>query len=79
MEAKLQKWGNSDGIRIPSIFLKSLDLKTNDKEELNFENNKIVISKPKNKITLKERFKKYNGENQAKNFTWDEPKGKELW
>ena len=31
MEARLQKWGNSDGIRIPSNFLKSLNLKTNDK------------------------------------------------
>ena len=71
MEAKLQRWGNSDGIRIPSIFLKSLNLKTNDKVELNFENNKIIISKPKKKITLEERFEKYKGENQAKNFTWD--------
>ncbi|MBR2708312.1 MAG: AbrB/MazE/SpoVT family DNA-binding domain-containing protein [Bacilli bacterium] len=79
MEAKLQRWGNSDGIRIPSIFLKSLNLKTNDKVELNFENNKIIISKPKKKITLEERFENYKGENQAKNFTWDEPRGKELW
>ena len=34
MEARLQKWGNSDGIRIPSSFLKTLNLKTNDKVEL---------------------------------------------
>ena len=27
MEAKLQKWGNSDGIRIPNSFLKLLNLK----------------------------------------------------
>lgn len=31
MEAKLQKWGNSEGIRIPSKILKSLHLKENDK------------------------------------------------
>ena len=30
MEARLQKWGNSDGIRIPSNFLKMMNLKTND-------------------------------------------------
>ena len=30
MESRLQKWGNSDGIRIPSSFLKALNLKTND-------------------------------------------------
>ena len=30
MEARLQKWGNSDGIRIPKSILKSLNIKTND-------------------------------------------------
>lgn len=80
MEARLQKWGNSDGIRIPSIILKSLNLKTNDKVELKCEDDKIIISKPKKeKISLEERFSKYNGENLAKDFTWDSPKGKEIW
>ena len=27
MEVRLQKWGNSDGIRIPSVILKTLNLK----------------------------------------------------
>lgn len=80
MEARLQKWGNSDGIRIPSNFLKSLNLKTNDKVDLNYEDDKIIISKiKKNKISLEERFAKYNGENLAKDFSWDNAKGKEIW
>ena len=64
MEAKLQKWGNSDGIRILCKFLKSLNLKTNDKVELVFENNKIIITKLKKyqlekekKITKIKKFK----------------------
>jgi len=80
MEAKLQKWGNSDGIRIPSNILKALNLKTNDKVDLNFQEDKIIISKPlKKKISLEERFLNYKGANLAKEFSWDEPKGKELW
>ncbi len=80
MEAKLQKWGNSDGIRIPSNILKALNLKTNDKVDLNFQEDKIIISKPlKKKISLEERFLNYKGTNLAKEFSWDEPKGKELW
>lgn len=47
MEVKLQKWGNPDGIRIPSNLLKLLNLKTNDKVDLNYEDDKIIISKPK--------------------------------
>ena len=44
MEAKLQKWGNSDGIRIPSSILKTLKLKTNDKLDLQCVDDKIIIS-----------------------------------
>lgn len=80
MEARLQKWGNSDGIRIPSSILKSLNLKTNDKVELIQENDKIIITKPiKEKISLEERFTNYKGENLAKEFTWDNDLGKEIW
>lgn len=80
MEARLQKWGNSNGIRIPSNILKSLNLKTNDMVELIQENDKIIISKvKKEKISLEERFAKYNGEDLTKDFVWDEAKGKEIW
>ena len=80
MEAKLQKWGNSDGIRIPNSFLKLLNLKTNDILDITYENDKIIITKPKKvNISLAERFEKYNGENLAKEFSWDEAKGKEIY
>ena len=63
MEVRLQKWGNSMGIRIPSSLLKSLDLNLNDKIDIKEEENKIIISKSKKQnISLKERFDKYNGE-----------------
>jgi len=80
MEARLQKWGNSDGIRIPSNILKSLNLKTNDKVDLKYENDKIIITKPKKvKISLEERFVEYKGKNLAKDFVWDDAAGKEIW
>ena len=80
MEAKLQKWGNSDGIRIPKNLLKSLGLKTNDIVTLEQIDDKIIVTKSKNKkISLEERFKNYNGKNFAKEFIWDEPRGKEIW
>ena len=80
MEARLQKWGNSVGIRIPSSILKSLNLSINDKINLVEEDNKIIITKSKkSKIDLKELFEKYNGENLAKEFEWDDPVGNEIW
>ena len=46
MEIRIQKWGNSDGIRIPSSILKSLNIKTNDIlniEEVNKKEEPVVF------------------------------------
>lgn len=80
MEARLQKWGNSWGIRIPSTILKSLNLKNDDIVDLICEDDKIIISKSNSrKVSLEKKFKEYNGENLSKEFVWDEPKGREIW
>lgn len=80
MEVRIQKWGNSDGIRIPSVILKALNLKTNDKVELVQAEDRIIISKSlNNKISLEDRFKNYKGDNLTKEFSWDDPKGREIW
>ena len=80
MEARLQKWGNSDGIRIPKVFLQSLNLKTNDKITIEQVDDKIIISKSNNeKISLKELFDEYQGKNMAKEFEWDDARGREIW
>lgn len=80
MEAKVQKWGNSVGIRIPSSILKSLNIKTNDILNIEQEEDKIVIRIPKKKkISLEERFNNYHGENLSKDFSWDVPMREEIW
>ena len=80
MEVKLQKWGNSWGIRIPNAFMKSIGLEGNNAVDLSCDENKIIITKSKKqKISLKELFDNYQGENLAKEFDWDEPKGREIW
>lgn len=44
------------------------------------EEDKIIISKIKNKpISLKDRIKNYDGDNLCKDFSWDDPRGKEVW
>ncbi len=80
MEIKLQKWGNSLGVRVPKSIVKSMNIKINDILDIKEEDSKIIISVPKKKkISLYEEFKKYNGKNLAKEFTWDESVGKEIW
>lgn len=80
MEARLQKWGNSDGIRIPSSMLKSLKIKTNDVLNIEQVDDKIIISVPKRKkISLRDMFNEYKGDNLSKDFSWDESVGREIW
>lgn len=80
MEIKIQKWGNSAGIRIPSVILKSLNIKMDDILNIEQEEGKIIITVPKRKkISLRDRFQQYHGKNLAKEFSWDENVGKEIW
>lgn len=85
MEARLQKWGNSDGIRIPSSFLKSLNLKTNDVVELKQKDDTIIISKSKKKhLTLEERIEMFeqlpsNEKGLVESYDWGEDLGKEIF
>lgn len=80
MDSKVQKWGNSCGVRIPSSFMKELGISVNDIISMKQEDNRIIIEKKKNNISLSERFKNYKGPNLAKEYNWDdEPRGKEIW
>ncbi|MCM1495737.1 MAG: AbrB/MazE/SpoVT family DNA-binding domain-containing protein [Bacteroides sp.] len=81
MQATIQKWGNSQGIRIPKAFLEALGMAENDLVELKRVEDNIVITKVKDEkeITLDDIFKDYDGENTVEEFDWGAPVGKEVW
>ncbi len=58
MYATIQRWGNSQGIRIPKVLLESLNIQENDRVELIQAQDTITIRKaeaPAHK-TLEERL-----------------------
>lgn len=85
MQATIQKWGNSQGIRIPKAFLEALGMAENDLVELSRVDDNLVIKKVKkeneriSELTLEEIFKDYEGDDTAKEFDWGAPVGKEVW
>ena len=81
MQATIQKWGNSQGIRIPKAFLDALGMMENDIVELSRVDDNIVITKVKEEkvLTLDDIFKDYTGENAAEDFDWGSPIGREVW
>lgn len=80
VEVRLQKWGNSVGVRIPHSIVKELNLKINDLINIEGIDDKVIMTKQKNpKISLYERFSEYSGSNLAKDFSWDDARGREIW
>lgn len=59
MHTTIQKWGNSNGIRIPKTILEMTALGENDKVELMVQDGNIIIIPAKKHISLAERIAEY--------------------
>ena len=80
MITTIQKWGNSQGIRIPKIILDMVNWSGNEKIELEVDDGKIIIEKAKEKRkNIKELFENYEGEYEPIDIDWGEPEGEEIW
>jgi len=82
MLTKLQKWGNSQGIRIPKQLLLLASFKEGEEVEIIAEYGKIIIrhkEKPVKKYKIEELFADYQIGNNLKEEDWGTPSGKEEW
>lgn len=75
MQAHIQKWGNSLGLRIPSKLAKQLQLHPGTPVTLEIEDNRIIIKAPK--YNLESLLKDVTKENQHHPILDDEPHGNE--
>ena len=78
MLTKVQKWGNSLAVRIPSVFAREIGLSPNTKVELKIENNKLVII-PDKKEQLEKLLEQITPENVHGEVDWGEKVGEEEW
>lgn len=82
MLTKLQKWGNSQGIRIPKQFLSLASFEEGEEVEIIAEYDKIIIrhtEKPIKKYKIEELFANYEIEKNPVEEDWGTPSGKEEW
>ena len=78
--SKIQKWGNSQGIRIPKKMLETLDLKVNDSISIEEGENCLKIKKVEEKLrNIEKLFLNYEGEYEKIDLDWDNEVGKEIW
>ena len=78
MEAMVQKWGNSLGIRIPNLIVREFSLKNGSVVNINDNGNEITI-KPVKKSKLSEMLNNINDQNIHGEVPTMGPVGKEIW
>lgn len=80
MNTVINSWGNSLAVRLPSDIINSMKLKQGDILKIIEKNNEIILkTERKKKISLKERLKNFNGIYDFKEVEWGEPVGNEVW
>lgn len=81
MTTTIQKWGNSQGVRIPKVILDTVNWAEDEQIVILVQNDKLVIEKAKEKKrkNIKELFANYNEEYEPIEIDWGEPKGEEIW
>ena len=79
MLATIQKWGNSQALRIPKAILKMSAIKENDKVEISVEQGIITIRKAEKKYeSMDDLFAGYEGGYQCSECDTGAPVGKEV-
>jgi antitoxin MazE len=80
MYTTIQKWGNSQGIRIPKQLLEALDLRESDRVVIDRQQDTIIIRKAsKRHRTLEERLAGFKGSYEFSECDTGAPVGNEVW
>ena len=79
MLATLQKWGNSNGIRIPKSLLDTLRWGSNEELVISAADGKLIIERAKKRKNIKELFDGYEDGYTPEEIDWGAPVGKEIW
>jgi antitoxin MazE len=82
MLAKIQKWGNSQGLRLAKNLLADADIGVGDAVDISVKDGLIIVSPKKGKRgrhNLKELVARIPKDYQTREVDWGEAVGKEAW
>ena len=78
MTVRVQKWGNSLGVRIPKSIARQSSIREGTKLEVIAANGKVVLRPPKTP-SLKELVAAMKPANRPEVVDWGKPVGREAW
>jgi antitoxin MazE len=77
---KIQKWGNSLGVRIPKSFAVEAQVEAGSTVDMTVENGRIVVRPVRRrKYALRELLRLINARNLHDEVATGEPVGREIW
>ncbi len=82
MVTKVQRWGNSQGLRFPKALLEDVHIKVGDAVQMSVQGGKIIIEsleKVRGKYDLKELVSRMPKDYHVEEVEWGAPVGKEEW
>ena len=80
MIARIRKWGNSLGVRIPKNIAQDARIEEGSSVELSVEEGRLIIApRNKRKYALKDLVDKITPENMHGETDWGPAVGKEAW
>jgi antitoxin MazE len=81
LQTTIQKWGNSQAIRLPKAILESANMRDNERVRIIAEHDKIIIlrePRPAHR-SLKERVSGFQGEYSFEEWDTGTPTDREVW
>jgi len=82
MQAKIQKWGNSQGLRLTKDLLQSARLEVGDEVEVSVKDGVLIIAparKIRGRYKIEDLVANIPENHQPEEVDWGEPSGKEVW
>lgn len=82
MIAKVQKWGNSQGLRLAKRLLEDAGLSVDDRVDVAVRDGLIVIvplRRVRGKVSLKDLVSRIPEGYKARELDWGKPVGREAW
>ncbi len=82
MVTKVQKWGNSQGLRLNKKLLEDAHISIGDEVDVTFKDGEIVISpikRVRGKYSLQQLIACIPTDYRVEEVSWSPPEGKEAW
>lgn len=82
MVTKVQKWGNSQGLRLSKQMLDEAQIAVGDEVDVAVHDGVIVVApvkRPRGKLSLQYLVRQIPKDYKAEELDWGGPAGKEVW